>query len=508
MRKYLFIQCLAFLALSFSACDSADSGGDGVSGKQCPEWSDEAAFPSLRAEGRLIKDEFGRAVMLRGANAGSRAKMPPYLPWDGDEGNFDSDVNRFYDFTADWGMNCIRLTVFWEAIEPTRGDYDEDYLAKVEKQVEAAAERGIYVFIDFHQDLYSRILGGSGAPAWALPDPDIEPVPLDDDNWYLKYFETSYVDAAFDHFWSNTDGVMDAYIDMAVWFSGNFADHPNVFGIDLMNEPAPGATGKKDYTIWFEQSLKTFYENLGNAIRQASPDFVLLVEPSSVEAAGVDLESTLPKPALDNLIFAPHYYNPVQFLTGQYDGYIEAIVEGLTAWEVVGEEFNTPVLLSEYGFRATTSTSADGNPDEYLPDHYDVMDQLFMHGTVWSHEVTANYWNNEDCAFVNSDWTERTKYTNALARPFPEFSSGEIVSFSFDSQTLEVEFRYKTADTGGAPTVIRLPLRHYPGEPQVELAFGDWSYDSERRALLVFDRSCERGAAVGEEQIVRITPLP
>ena len=485
---------------------SEDDVADGAD--QCPKW-EKTAIPILKAEGRLIKDEYGRSVMLRGINVGSRAKMPPHLPWEGSDlgdETFERDMNRFYDFPADWGMNCIRLTVFWEAIEPARGDYDEDYLTMVEEQVKAAADRGIYVFMDFHQDIYSRILGGSGAPAWALPDPDTEPEPLDDPNWFMKYFGDADVDAAFDHFWSNADGVQDAYIEMAVWFAGRFVSHPNVIGIDLMNEPAPGAAGKADYADWFENFLKPFYEKLGNAIHGVAPGFILFVEPSNLEAGGVDLEVKLPRPALDNLVFSPHYYNPIQFITGRYDGNVAAIMAGLTIWDEVGEEFNTPVLLSEFGFRATADTSSSGNPDEYFPDLYGVMDQLLMHGTFWGHEVTANYWNNEDCSLVNSDWTERTKSTNAVARPFPKFTSGEAISFTYNSQTREVDYSYRTIETGGAPTVVALPARHFPHKPRVTLAFGESLYDSEKRELLVFDRICERGTGAGEEQVIHIAP--
>ena len=483
--------------------------GCGESGESCPGWEPPEALPRLHVENRWIKDTHGRTVLLRGINAGSRAKMPPHLPWDaqslGDD-DLDEKMARFYDFPADWGMNVIRLTLFWEAVEPGRGQYNETYLDRVEQQLKAAAAREIYVFVDFHQDLFSRVLGGSGAPAWALPDPEIEPIPLDDPGWFMRYFMgDDNVDAAFDRFWANNDGVQDAYQAMVLHVVERVKDHPNLIGIDLMNEPAAGAQGKEDYGVWFAQALEPFYEGLGRAILQSAPELIVIVEPTSMEAGGSDLGAALSRPDVDPLIFAPHYYNRIQFIIGEYSGDITDIEEELGHWDETGAQFNTPVLLSEYGFRRTAGDPVT-NPDEYFADHYDVMDELWMHGTVWNHEVTENFWNLEDCSMVDGDWTERPRFTDGIARPYPRYTSGEPVSFRYRAATHEITYRYRIADTGGAPTEIALPGRHYPQPPGVELTFGTYRYDAQRKALLVFDGVCEGGTPVGAEQSVKIEP--
>jgi hypothetical protein len=48
------------------------------------------------------------------------------------------------------------------------GIYDESYLAYLRKVLKAAEQHGISVFIDPHQDVWSRWTGGDGAPAWTL----------------------------------------------------------------------------------------------------------------------------------------------------------------------------------------------------------------------------------------------------------------------------------------------------------------------------------------------------
>ena len=80
-----------------------------------------------------------------------------------------------------WGVNVLRLLFTWEAYEPSPGTYDDAYLSYYEGVVDAAAARGLWVVVDFHQDAFSRAsIGGCGEgfPQWAVP-PTVTPAAPD-----------------------------------------------------------------------------------------------------------------------------------------------------------------------------------------------------------------------------------------------------------------------------------------------------------------------------------------
>ena len=120
-------------------------------------------------------DEHDRVVNLRGVNVGGSSKLPTNTK------NLDKSatfINRPFPL-ADaplhftrlraCGFNIIRFIVTWEAIEHEGpGIYDYEYIKYIRAILEKANEFGIYVYIDPHQDVWSRWTGGDGAPLWTL----------------------------------------------------------------------------------------------------------------------------------------------------------------------------------------------------------------------------------------------------------------------------------------------------------------------------------------------------
>src|SRR5512146_2555241 len=139
---------------------------------------------SIHMAGSNFVDEFGRTLMLRGANLGGSSKVP-YRPNGATHLNekfFDhrnvsfvgrpfplEEAGEHFSRLRAWGLTFLRFLVTWEAIEHAGpGIYDEGYLDYLHAVIQKAAEYGITVFIDPHQDVWSRFSGGDGAPGWTL----------------------------------------------------------------------------------------------------------------------------------------------------------------------------------------------------------------------------------------------------------------------------------------------------------------------------------------------------
>ena len=200
----------------------------------------------ISTKGPWFTDKDGRVVFLRGVNLGGSTKIPTqpdgstYRP----EGFFDtrnvSFINRpfpleqadeHYRRLRSWGFNCLRFLITWEAVEHSGpGMYDEEYLDYLYKVVKKAGEHGFYVFIDPHQDVWSRFSGGDGAPGWTL-----EKVGLD----ITKFQETG---AALVHqthgdpfprmLWPTNAYKLAAATMFTLFFAGNdFAPNSKIEGI-------------------------------------------------------------------------------------------------------------------------------------------------------------------------------------------------------------------------------------------------------------------------------------
>src|SRR5687768_6062158 len=118
----------------------------------------DASTPGWHVANEHLRAPDGRAVVLRGVNLSNAQKAAPYL----DSGTADEWVRLRRDF----GFNAVRFVMTWAAVEPERGRYDDEYLDRVMERLGWAADAGLHVILDMHQDVYGEGFGFDGAPRW------------------------------------------------------------------------------------------------------------------------------------------------------------------------------------------------------------------------------------------------------------------------------------------------------------------------------------------------------
>jgi len=142
-----------------------------------------SALPAALASARLaadpatglLRDALARDVVMRGVNAGGRSKFSPFMPFhvdpEADLATVRTAADAHFARMRPWGLDAVRLTFSWEALEPSKGQIDERYLDRYEAVVDAAWAAGVRVIVDMHQDIYASPLCGDGFPPWTLTDP-------------------------------------------------------------------------------------------------------------------------------------------------------------------------------------------------------------------------------------------------------------------------------------------------------------------------------------------------
>jgi len=436
-------------------------------------------FPLQVEQDRLV-DSAGRQVILRGVNAGGRSKLPPFYPFDPDP-DFETALEKYADQIQALGFNVVRLLIIYEAGEPVRGQYDEDYLRKYDRMVSAFSRRGIYIIIDSHQDLYSRRLCGDGLPDWALSEQyRNQPQHADCKLWSLRYF-TNPVATTADRFWSNEDGIVDSYAAFFKMLAERYKNEPAVLGFEPVNEPFPGFRGMANYPEWYQEGLFALYRKVAEAVQSVEQRYLIFADLCPLENQGA-WNLNLKKPELKNLVLAPHYYDTGTFGIALSPGGDQWLMRrGLKRDRALGDFWNAPVLVTEYGISPKLK-----NAPEYIGELYAVFDELNLSGTFWEASMSQTIWNLENTSILAPDGSVRGKAL-VLDRPYPRAVGGVIRKFSFDPETKKLELSWQENPEIKLPTEIYLPGRIYSSRPEISLEpGGDFKYIPDYQGLVIY----------------------
>jgi endoglycosylceramidase len=416
----------------------------------------------LHTDGVLLRDSLGRVVFLRGVNAGGRSKLAPFVPFDYASGQFANALGAYMDRAASWGIDAMRVPFTWQALESTQGQRDTNWLSQYQQILDAAWARGIWTWVDFHQDLYSESYCGDGFPLWTVPN---APAPtFNCAMWQFEWFSDVPMQKAFDAFWAAGSPIMADYVATWDFLVARFKDEPGVVGFEPINEPGWGTA--PDPGTFEATTLSAFFAQIVPHMRQAAPDSLVLVEPTGI--AGDNVTTGLLRPPGDGFVFAPHYY-PVKESP-------DDVPLALPGWAAVGAAWNVPTILGEFGIGVGLS-----NDVAYVESCFNTLDTLGMSGTAWEYSESAQKWNDENFSFVAADGTENDT-AKALIRPFARAVAGSAIAQSWDPSSSTFALSYVPAS---GVTEVQLPSRAYPSGYDVSLSGGCYDKTSTPGRLLV-----------------------
>lgn len=433
MRSFVRVALIVTLTIMGASCDS----------RPLPDAPPKARPTTWHVEGNALRDPSGRTVVLRGVNLSGAHKQKPYF---NDFGPADYARVR-----SEWGLSSARFLMTWAAIEPTKGGYDDAYLGELEKRMQWARDAGLWVILDMHQDLYGEgFLGGDGAPPWTCDDAKykaFEP----GNPWFFGYLDQNLI-SCFDTLWTNADTrshLVEAWRRVAK----RLARFDNILGVDPLNEPHWGSHPVDQFE---KDRLVPFYEDVTRAVRESAPHWIIFAEPSSARNLG--FEAKLPKLSVDNVVYAPHAYDPTAesgggFDASRRDSYMIKVADLRAEADALGQA----LFLGEYGGPADKPGIVP-----YMTAAFDAAGLAAASSAYWAYDKDDGY------AILGKDGAEKKDLVDTLVRPYPERTAGKLLSYAYDAATKTATVRLEADATIDAPTEIVTPARIYPSGVAVE----------------------------------------
>ncbi|MDD2756766.1 MAG: cellulase family glycosylhydrolase [Methanothrix sp.] len=448
-------------------------------------------------------DSAGRSVILHGINMVCKDQGRNYIgPWTRDD----------FAKLKEWGLNVIRLGIFWDGVEPHPGEYDDAYLDRNAELIKLAAEYGIWVVLDMHQDLFGYPYGG-GAPSWAVLTDGKPHVPTK--IWSDAYLLSPAIWQAFDSFWQNRPavdglGLQDHYARAWRYVASRYRDYDHVIGYDIMNEPFIGSAVNQIQPLMYEQ----FHKEWGRA--REDMDF------DELFAAWLDPKRRPER--LEILNDVGRYARVIgavtrgygQFECGILSSFYQRVAEAIRSVDQDGIIFLETNYFGNIGFLSNIQPVRDqrGTKDPsqaYAPHGYDLVTDtespegaspqrlrfIFQQHELTRNRLQAPMFVGEWGAFYNSQQTKdialcikdifeqllcgdaywsyegphmaQLPFFPSIRRGYPMAVSGKIQHYYYDADTGYFECTWQE-DGGNESTTIYLPDCTNPRAWQIQLA--------------------------------------
>ena len=209
----------------------------------------------MKIEGSWFVDTNNRKLLLRGISLSGSSKVPypngaTHIKTDFSNHQDVSFVGRpfpleeakeHFDRLKHWGFNFIRFVIPWESIEHAGpNEYDLEYLNYINELIQLATEKyNFYFMIDRHQDVWSRMTGGDGAPGWLFAKVGLDLMRFHNSDcaWTMQQVYNPEDSSSYkDQYWSQNKLRLPCATMFSLFFGGNtFATHCTIDGINAQD---------------------------------------------------------------------------------------------------------------------------------------------------------------------------------------------------------------------------------------------------------------------------------
>ena len=485
MRRRRLLPHAAAAAVLTAALALAGTAGNAASAAPGTTAEPPAAEPpALAREGRWLVDPQGRVVLVHGLNL--VWKHDPYAP--------PATPAGFTERDAAWlhrhGFNGARLGTLWAGVTPEEpGVADPAYFRSWQRVMDLLADRGIWMQLDFHQDMWHETYGGEGVPDWAAERPlpfaatPVVPAPFPMGYW------TPEVSTVFDNFWADQGGLLGDWAEAWRLTAQHWRDQPYLMGYDLLNEPWSGNEWETCLLTGCEQTYRTelqpAFERALAEIREVDADGLVWWEPQQF-AGGQPLDTFFEAvPGERNLGLSWHNYCPEVFFESQ--GVPGSDTEKCLEFSrgrhqhalEQGAEMGAATLMTEFG--ATDNVRA-------LEIDTQVADEFLMGWTHWAYKGWKDPTTADDAQGLFTDDADltsvKTEKVRRLVRTYPQATAGIPQRLSFDPENGRFRYTYRPRPLA-APTVIFVSPLHYQGQRRVTVEGGRVVGDPQARRIRV-----------------------
>nr|BAB16370.1 endoglycoceramidase [Cyanea nozakii] len=447
-------QPLVFVLMSISAILTAG----------LPINDDASLLISVNPETQQLVDSLGRERFFHGTNV--VVKHKPYHPSvEGYDNTSFSEVDM--KILQDLGLNTIRLGMMLPGYVPTRGNYNETYLKIIQEIVSKAAKYGIYTLLDMHQDVMSAKFCVEGFPDWAVNtgNADNFPFPLEDKyplnpqtgypypkdcakHAWGDYYFTEAAAAAFQNFYNNTDGLLDAWADFWKKTAQGFKDYKSVIGYELINEPFAGDI-YRDPSLMIpgvadERNLAPAYDVIHKAIRTVDEQHSIFFEGVTWDYFAAGFSKVPGGDAYRNRsVLSYHYYEPPDF---NKKFQFEVRMEDLRRLKCGG--FLTELL--------TVGDTAKDMSD--MLELFDICDQHKQSWMGWLYKSYGCYKQHLGC--LTDSMHDETGHLRDIVlqnttRTYPQAVAGHTIGYKFDRITKKFDLSFVvTADCRSTESIV------------------------------------------------------